>query len=233
LLGDDGNDNEETEGASAPPFPAEAQVPQPQAMYFTYDGPSLESLDQKGAELDSLFEDGDIDLIEYTRERDALMASRDRAEMVADHNAAIHQGVWKSEQITFFLEHPEYRENPVLNLALRHTFKDLDHEGNSHLSGLELLNEARKQVEQHLPGGMVAGGGRKTGKADREAGLVSSRISTGLRVTNTNGLLRGLRMTRPSAICGLEGGHQHYDATRGRRPGRPLLPAVGRLFFPD
>lgn len=109
-----------------------------------YVGPSSQQLDEMAADLDRQLEGGDIDILGYTRLRDPIVSARFEAGLVQKH----HEGVWRSEQTQFFNDHPEFRDDPALNGALQRIFKSLDTAENGHKTGLELLNEARRQIEE-------------------------------------------------------------------------------------
>ncbi len=121
--------------------PAPASTP----FVFTpvYDGPSLHQIDERFADLDRQLEEGDIDVIEYTRLRDPLTQQATEARMVQKH----HESNWRQEQDQFFHQHPEFRDDPALNGALQRAFRGLDTPENAHRTGPDLLDEARRQVE--------------------------------------------------------------------------------------
>lgn len=109
-----------------------------------YTGPSLAELDRRAAELDEQLENGDVDIIEYTKLRDPIVSARFEAGLVRKH----HESQWRQEQDRFFSQHPEFRDDPALNGALQRAFRELDTPENAGKTGLELLTEAQRQIEE-------------------------------------------------------------------------------------
>ncbi len=117
-------------------------------------------------ELDKKYDDGDVKLTEYNRERDAInrqiinenntrnQAIRDEA--IANRTQTRADLVWRSEQATFFKTRPEYEYLPegtikgkILYGALNEIVKSLDADPmNTGLSGMALLLKADKQVKE-------------------------------------------------------------------------------------
>lgn len=110
----------------------------------TYAGPPVAQLDAIAKDLDRQLEEGDIDILEYTKLRDPIVQHRFEAMIV--HRA--HESNWRHEQEQFFAANPEFQSDPALNGALQQAFKALDTQENSHKTGAELLDEARRQVEE-------------------------------------------------------------------------------------
>lgn len=130
--------------------PAEMQQAPGAFIPFLQMGGGEDGLQAKLDELDKQLEEGDIDIIQYTKERDPLIQQRTEARMAAKFNEQSREQLWKYEQNLFFSSNPEYRDDPVLNGALQRIFKTLDTQENAGKTGLELLTEAHKQVEASL-----------------------------------------------------------------------------------
>jgi hypothetical protein len=111
---------------------------------------ATEDIQTKLDALDQQLEEGDIDIIQYTKQRDPLIQQRTESELVAKFNQQSGEQLWQYEQRLFFNTHPQYRDNAVLNGALSKVFKGLDTQENAGRTGFELLNEAREQVESQL-----------------------------------------------------------------------------------
>lgn len=110
----------------------------------TYTGPPVAQLDAIAKDLDRQLEEGDIDILEYTKLRDPIVQHRFEAAIV--HRA--HESNWRREQDEFFAANPEFQSDPALSGALHRVFKALDTPENSHKTGAELLDEARRQIEE-------------------------------------------------------------------------------------
>lgn len=123
---------------------APAHTSTPFVFTPVYTGPSLHQIEEHFADLDRQLEEGDIDVIDYTRQRDPLIQQATEARMVQKH----HESQWRQEQDQFFHQHPEFRDDPALNGALQRAFRGLDTQENAHRTGHELLEEARRQVEE-------------------------------------------------------------------------------------
>lgn len=109
-----------------------------------------EGIQEKLDALDKQLEEGDIDIIQYTKQRDPLIQQRTEAELAAKFNQQSSEQLWQYEQRLFFNSYPQYKDNPVLNGALGKVFKALDTQENASRTGFELLNQAREQVEAEL-----------------------------------------------------------------------------------
>jgi hypothetical protein len=134
-----------------------------------YKGPTPEEVKAKSDEtqakidaLDQRYEDGDIALKEYNKERDKLRdeiaelksdfknATR-QAEIDKSHNEQVAAQKWDWEQQTFFEQNPEYNfdKDPVLYGAIDSCVKTLAaKEENASKSGFWFLNEAKKMVDE-------------------------------------------------------------------------------------
>jgi len=147
-LGGLGLTQEELEAIADTDHPQENAPAPPTGTPFvftpTYDGPSLHQIEERFADLDRQLEEGDIDVIEYTRQRDPLIQQATEARMMQKH----HESQWRQEQDQFFSQHPEFRNDPALNGALQRAFRGLDTPENAHRTGHELLEEARRKVEE-------------------------------------------------------------------------------------
>lgn len=133
---------------------------------FLQMGGGEDDIQAKLDDLDKQLEEGDIDIIQYTKERDPLIQQRTEARLAAKFNEQSAEQLWKYEQNLFFNSNPEYRDDPVLNGALQRIFKSLDTQENAGKTGLELLTEAHKQVEASLAARY--GGGVKTSGAEQQ-----------------------------------------------------------------
>lgn len=153
--------------------PAEMQQQAPGAFVpFLQMGGGEDDLQAKLDDLDKQLEEGDIDIIQYTKERDPLIQQRTEARLAAKFNEQSRDQLWKYEQNLFFNSNPEYRDDPVLNGALQRIFRSLDTQENAGKTGLELLTEAHKQVEASLAaryGGGVKTPGAEQGKQQNQA----------------------------------------------------------------
>jgi hypothetical protein len=160
-----------------------------------YRGPSLPEIETKLTELDSQLEEGDIDIIQYTKQRDPLIQQRIESGMAL----RAQDQMWKAEQDAFFASNPGYR-NPALNGALARVFKLLDTQENAHKTGLQLLNEAKGQVEREareLRESVSTGSGRGSGgpadfdRLDRLEGAELERALEKLSPEQVERYLRG------------------------------------------
>ena len=146
-LGGLGLTPEELEAIADADHPQE-NAPAPTGTPFvftpTYTGPPMAQLDAMAEDLDRQLEDGDIDILEYTKLRDPIVQHRFEATIV--HRA--HESNWRQEQDQFFAANPEFQSDPALNGALQQVFKSLDTQENSHKTGSELLDEARRKIEE-------------------------------------------------------------------------------------
>lgn len=141
------------EGEKAEPPETEAKPAMPLKPFvptYQVDSDQLEGIQTKLAEIDQRLEDGDIDIVEYTRQRDPLIRQQTEIELAHKFNAQQAEQLWKHEQGLFFAQNQEYRTDPVLNGALRSVFKQLDTEENSGKSGYEILLEAKQLVEARI-----------------------------------------------------------------------------------
>jgi hypothetical protein len=132
------------------PTPSRSQGEKTFVPTYTADETQLESIQNKLLELDQKIEDGDIDIVEYTRQRDPLIRQQTKIEMVQVFNEQQSEQLWKHEQTVFFNQYPDYKTDPVMNGALRSVFKQLDTSENASKSGYELLQEAREIVDKRM-----------------------------------------------------------------------------------
>jgi hypothetical protein len=144
---------------------------QPFIPSFDVDPAQLNKIHARLEALAQHLQDGDIDLIEYTRQRDPLIVEQTQIALTQEFNQQSASQLWKHEQGIFFKESPAYREDPVMNGALRAVFKTLDTEENAHRSGYELLNEAKAIVEERFgkSSRSSSGRGRDTDARDSAA----------------------------------------------------------------
>ena len=109
-------------------------------------------------ELDKKYDDGDITLKEYNKDRDAInrqIVSENIHRNQVRREAARADLIWQSEQIAFFKARPEYEYKPdgtlrgkALYGALNQAIMALDSDsGNTGLRGMELLLKADKVVK--------------------------------------------------------------------------------------
>ncbi len=118
----------------------------------------IDEINTKLTELDKKLTEGELDIVEYNNQRDALIEARTEAKMTAKFNAQSAEQLWKYEQTTFFNFNPDYKTDPVLNGALSTVFRQLEaQEENRSKSGLQLLNEAKAEVDKRLA---ALGGGK-------------------------------------------------------------------------
>lgn len=149
----DKEDEKGEEAVSPAPRPAVTQPSQPPFVpTYQVDADQWDGIQTKLAELDQQLEEGDIDIVEYTRQRDPLIRQQTHIELAQQFNAQQAEQLWKHEQSMFFSQNREYRTDPVLNGALRSVFKQLDTEENAGKSGYELLLEAKQMVEARIGG---------------------------------------------------------------------------------
>jgi|GEM_PF-2710255 len=134
---------------------------------FLQMGGGEDEIQAKLDELDKQLYEGDIDIIQYTKERDPLIQQRTESRMAAKFNEQSAEQLWKYEQNLFFSSNPEYRDDPVLNGALQRVFRSLDTQENAGKTGLELLTEAHRQVEASLAA-RYGGSGIKSPGAEQQ-----------------------------------------------------------------
>lgn len=114
----------------------------------------LNSLDDELKALAKKFSDGDIGFeelqAEQTRVHDAradLRAQVRESEMVQRINQTAEVNLWKREQDDFFVDHEEYRKNPILMGALNTAVINLANAPeNANRTGTWILNKAHKEV---------------------------------------------------------------------------------------
>jgi hypothetical protein len=159
----------ETPEGSAPTndAPGDGQIPadlaQPEAQGVTaeasaqqqpfmpvYKADSTDDVDTKIAELNEQLSNGDIDLEEFHKLRDPLIIAKATAQAMSEFNKQSQQQLWQYEQNLFFKQFPEYRDNAALSGALHHVFRSIDTEENAGKTGLEILNEAKRVVDEQL-----------------------------------------------------------------------------------
>lgn len=151
-------DTEDT-GQAAPEQPAEEQAPAASAPIWdissfvpvlTYTGPDPAELQGELERLNQQLDEGDISLLEFHRLRDPINAKITEALVIEGHNERLLDSQWRREQAEFFKGNSEYKDNEFLNGALQRAFQRLDISSNAGKSGLELLNEAKKEIEDSL-----------------------------------------------------------------------------------
>lgn len=82
---------------------------------------TVEEVEAKMAALDTKFEDGDITLAAYNKERAEYVEAITEQKMFATINAQVQKAAaekgWKDAQATFFASHPEYYGERIKNVA--------------------------------------------------------------------------------------------------------------------
>ena len=153
------DDKAKTPGAEPAAAPTERA---PFVPIFKSDA-KIDEINTQLADLDKKLTEGELDIVEYNNKRDALIEARTEARMTAKFNAQSAEQLWQHEQRIFFEENAPYRSDPVLNGALANVFRQLEgQEENRAKSGLQLLNEAKAEVEKRLSA--FGGKGAETGK---------------------------------------------------------------------
>ena len=115
-----------------------------------YQAESIEGIDEQLKALSKQLNEGEIDLEEFISQRDALREKQIEANLTQKFNQQSAEQLWNYERKLFFDQNPEYRDNKALNGALQFMFKELDTQENAGKSGLELLNEAKRLVDEQL-----------------------------------------------------------------------------------
>ncbi len=146
-----GEETGSVEGPEGEPDRPAASTTQPPLPFVQFlDVKADADLQAKLEELNKQLEEGDIDLVEYTRLRDPIILQQVEARLAEKFNQQSAEQLWKYEQRIFFGQNRQYREDPAMNGALQAVFKSLDTQENAHKTGLELLNEAKDLVEASL-----------------------------------------------------------------------------------
>lgn len=117
----------------------------------------LEGISTQLEELNQQLQDGDLDLVEYTKLRDPLIREQTQIELTQHFNEQQQAQLWKHEQNLFFSRNDAFRTDPILNGALRAAFKQLDTEENDHKTGYDLLLEAKTLVDARFGSGPSGG----------------------------------------------------------------------------
>ena len=127
----------------------------------TFRAEPVADYDTKMAALDKAFEDGDLKLVDYNRQRDDLVAQRLKADIASEQNAQLAQQRWQWEvsrfkSDTLRAEKIDYSK-PILEAALDTAVITLanakDAQGNllhADKDGEWILREAHKQVKAEL-----------------------------------------------------------------------------------
>lgn len=153
--GDSGQPEGEEQPASPPAIPFVPVLP--------VDTSRLEDISNQLENLNQQLQDGDLDLVEYTKLRDPLIREQTQIELTQHFNEQQQAQLWKHEQSLFFSKNASFRTDPILNGALRAAFKQLDTEENESKTGYDLLLEAKTLVEARF------GGKAGKGTADSQA----------------------------------------------------------------
>ena len=170
---EDGGQQEEQQEEGQPGEERQEVAEKPSTSFvpFFQIGGSDEEIQTKLDELDKQLEEGDIDIIQYTKQRDPLIQQRTEARMAEKFNQQSAAQLWQYEQNLFFSSNPDYRDDPVLNGALQRMFKTLDTQENAHKTGFELLTEAKRSVDESLAaryGGAAARQGSSVAEQQQE-----------------------------------------------------------------
>lgn len=112
-----------------------------------------ENLQEQLDELDEQFDQGDLSIKEYNEKRDALIATKIKADIANDLNSQTSEQMWEHSTDVFFSikgnEH--YRDNPVLFNAIDGALKELyKDEENADKSHFWFLTEAKKMVDETM-----------------------------------------------------------------------------------
>lgn len=199
------NKEKEQQVADSAPKSEDGQIRQPPPFVPTYqvDAEQWDGIQRKLAELDQQLEEGDIDIVEYTRQRDPLIRQQTQIELAQQFNAQQAEQLWKHEQSMFFSQNQEYRTDPVLNGALRSVFKQLDTEENAGKSGYELLLEAKQLVETRI-GGAAARPQGETKSESLPRNRAPARGSTQLPKTLVNTIPADVNSTNQDEFAHLD-----------------------------
>lgn len=169
---DEGGDSGEGDPSPGQPE-AEGKAEAPPAIPFIpvlpVDTSRLDGISSQLEELNQQLQDGDLDLVEYTKLRDPLIREQTQIELTQHFNEQQQAQLWKHEQTLFFSKNDAFRTDPILNGALRAAFKQLDTDENEHKTGYDLLLEAKALVDARFGGG-VSGGKASTGTSGKSGG---------------------------------------------------------------
>jgi len=150
--GDEGKDGDDKQG-DTPKAPRNDFAP-------VYHADPVEGYEEKLTALDKDFEEGDITLQEYNRQRDDLTRAQTKAEISAESSKQMEDQLWQRQQDDFFEDNEDYykTDNDSLNAA-RYAALDVEvkrlGEANENRSGSWCLREAHKVVLDSLGGGAV------------------------------------------------------------------------------
>lgn len=161
VIGDEGSESEsenagdgaEDEGDDDGKEPDTMDAVERPAFVPQYHAEPVEDYDGKVAVLDKLFEDGELPLQEYNKQRDALVRAQLKSEISAEQNAQIEKQLWERDISDFMSENKEYQTSKLRHAALDVAVKDLAaDEANNDKPGRWFLREAHKLVQAEFGG---------------------------------------------------------------------------------
>lgn len=147
--------SDEEEGAAGEDGAEDGDAEEEGSEHFVpkYHAAPVEDYEQKMADLDQKFEDGDLQLKEYNQQRDALVRSQLKAEISSEQQEQIESQLWMREVSDFMDDHPEYKSSKMRNVALDATVKEIAADpANADKTYKWFLREAHKKVVEEFGG---------------------------------------------------------------------------------
>ena len=119
-----------------------------QPFVARYQADPVENYDEKMAALDSQFEDGDLAIADYNKQRDELVRTQLKSEIATEQSAQIDKQIWRRQIDDFIDEHKEYGTSRLLHAALDAAVIALGEDpANNSKPGAWYLKEAHRQVQ--------------------------------------------------------------------------------------
>lgn len=140
-----------------PPKVAPVVVPRQVEPYFVLEAEKTygtqEEIEAKIAEVDQQFEDGDISLTEFNKQRTAYVQALHEINMFEKINVQVQKAAaekaWKDSQADFYRDNPDYHEYRVKNVAFVDAVNRLLASDQSKtMTDAQVLNAAKAECEQ-------------------------------------------------------------------------------------